>query len=246
MKSSTKIAHQTGGGPTLSNADFFGHSVASVGDLNGDGITDLAVGVNGDDTGGPRRGAVYVLLLNADGTVNASTKIAHNMSGGPSLANEDYFGHSVAGIGDLDGDGINDLAVGANRDDTDGADRGAVHLLLLNANGTVKDSTKIASGTVGGSSLTDGGRFGGAVTSLGDIDGDGVIDLAVGAYLDSTGGIGRGAVHVLFLETLDETAPTVTVDLDDSALKAGDAATVTFTFSEAPVGFTAGDVTVQN
>ena len=53
----------------------------------------------------------------------------------------------MASLGDLDGDGVTDLAVGAYRDDTGGTERGAVHVLLLNANGTVKSSVKIASGT---------------------------------------------------------------------------------------------------
>ena len=62
-KSSTKIASGTGGGPTLANFDFFGSSVASLGDLDGDGVTDLAVGASGDDTGFTNRGAVHVLFL---------------------------------------------------------------------------------------------------------------------------------------------------------------------------------------
>lgn len=53
------IAHETNGGPTLANYDSFGDFVASLGDLNGDGVTDLAVGAVGDDTGGNNRGAVH-------------------------------------------------------------------------------------------------------------------------------------------------------------------------------------------
>jgi Ca2+-binding RTX toxin-like protein len=197
-KSSTKIASDTGGGPTLADFDLFGSSVTSLGDLDGDGVPDLAVGAERDDTGGRDRGAVYVLLLNADGTVKSSTKIASNIGGGPTLANGDFFGRSVAGVGDLDGDGVADLAVGASYDDTGGSDRGAVHVLLLNTDGTVKSSTKIASGTGGGPTLADSDVFG-AVSSVGDLDGDGVADLAVGALGDDTGGSLRGAVYVLFL-----------------------------------------------
>ncbi|MCX7420916.1 MAG: integrin alpha [Planctomycetia bacterium] len=201
VKSSVKLASGTNGGPTLADGDFFGSSVASLGDLDGDGVTDLAVGANGDDTGGSRRGAVHVLLLNANGTVKNSKKIASGTNGGPELAKYDRFGSSVASLGDLDGDGVTDLAVGANYDGTGGIRHGAVHVLLLNANGTVKSSKKIASGTNGGPELAKYDRFGSSVASLGDLDGDGVTDLAVGADGDDTNGSNRGAVHVLLLNT---------------------------------------------
>ena len=80
----------------------------------------------------------------------------------------------------MDGDGIADLAVGPF-DDTNGADRGAVHILFLNSDGTVKSRQKIASGTNGGPVFADGDRFGFSVASLGDLDGDGINDLAAGA-----------------------------------------------------------------
>ena len=63
-----------------------------IGDLDGDGVTDLAVGAYRDDTGGGGRGAVHVLLLNSDGTVKSSQKIASGVGGGPTLANDDRFG----------------------------------------------------------------------------------------------------------------------------------------------------------
>ena len=189
-----KITHELNGGPTLGNANFFGVSVAPLGDLDGDGVTDLAVGSTGDDTGGMDRGAVYILLLNADGTVKSSTKIAHEANGGPTLSDVDYFGNSVTSLGDLDGDGVPDLAVGAFYDDTGGDNRGSVHILFLNSNGTVKNSTKIASDTNGGPALADDARFGRSLVSAGDLDGDGVTDLAVGADHSNT-------VYVLLLNT---------------------------------------------
>ncbi|MCP4785256.1 MAG: hypothetical protein GY878_17030 [Fuerstiella sp.] len=203
VRDSTKIGDQVGGGPTLVNDTFFGQSVTSLGDLDGDGVTDLAVGAEGDGTGGSDRGAVYVMFLNADGTVRESTKIAHENNGGPTLADFDDFGRSVSLVGDLDGDGIQDLAVGADHDDTggttSGANRGAVYVLFLKTDGTVRELTKIAHATNGGPVLDDGVRFGSSVASLGDLDGDGVGDLGVGAHRDYTGGFFRGALHVLLL-----------------------------------------------
>ena len=52
---------------------------------------------------------MYVLFMNTDGTVKSSQKIAHQMGGGPTLADDDRFGESVSSLGDLDGDGVTDL-----------------------------------------------------------------------------------------------------------------------------------------
>lgn len=201
VKSSGKISHQLNGGPSLASEDVFGVSVTSVGDLNGDGIADIVVGAMLDDTGRTDAGAVYVQFLNANGTVKGNVKIASGINGGPALAEAAYFGVSVTALGDLDGDGINDVAVGSEQNDTGGTDRGAVHVLLLNSNGTVKNSKVIASGTNGGPALANNDHFGVSVTSLDDLNGDGVTDLAVGTYKDDTGGINRGAVHILLLNS---------------------------------------------
>jgi hypothetical protein len=179
-----KIASGVGGGPTLTGSDYFGNSVASLGDLDGDGVTDLAVGANKDDTGGLERGAVHVLFMNSNGTVKSSQKIASRTGGGPTLGDRDQFGSSVASLGDLDGDGVTDLAVGARYDHSFGTYRGAAYVLLMSNNGTVKSSVKIASGLNGGPTLANGAYFGESVASLGDLDGDGVTDLAVGARHD--------------------------------------------------------------
>jgi hypothetical protein len=200
VKLSQKIASGIAAAPTLADSDMFGVSVASLGDLDGDGVTDLAVGAFRDDTGGNGRGAVYILFMNSGGTVRSHQKIASGTGGGPTLTDQDYFGRSVASLGDLDGDGVMDIAVGAYRDDTGGSGRGALHVLFLNTNGTVKANTKIANATGGGPNLVDEDHFGSGVTSLGDVDGDAVVDLVVGAETDHTVGTNRGAVHVLFLK----------------------------------------------
>ncbi|MEX1026764.1 MAG: integrin alpha [Candidatus Paceibacterota bacterium] len=197
-KSNLKIANGTGGGPDLTNSGSFGASVTSLGDLDGDGVDDLAVGEDLDDTGGINSGAVYVLFMNSDGAAKSSVKISHGTGGGPTLADLNFFGSSVAAFGDLDGDGVNDLAVGAYGDDTGGDSRGAVHVLLMNSDGTAKKNVKIASGTGGGPMLADRDAFGTSVASLGDIDGDGVNDLAVGAVSHSGG---RGVVYMLLMNS---------------------------------------------
>ena len=198
-----KISDTVGGFTgTLDNGDFFGRGVASLGDLDGDGVGDLAVGAFFDDDGGTDPGAVWILFLNPDGTAKSNQKISNTEGGFTGTLNDgDLFGSSTASLEDLDGDGVSDLGVGAYLDDDGGTNRGAVWVLFLNTDGTVKSHQKI-SGTEGGfaGALNDGDAFGVSLASLGDFDGDSVDDLVVGAIFDDDGGTNRGAVWVLFLD----------------------------------------------
>jgi hypothetical protein len=173
---------------TLDNSDNFGASVANIGDLDGDGIDDMVVGATGDDDGGSKRGAVYILFMNADGTIDSHQKISDTQgSFTGTLADIDIFGNAVSGLGDLDGDGNVDIAVGAKLDNAGGA----IWILFLDSDGTVLDHEKI---TV---SNTD--YFGSSIANIGDLDDDGVIDLAVGDERNDDGSTDNGAVHILFL-----------------------------------------------
>lgn len=229
----TVISHQkisdTDGGFTgnLDDSDLFGFSIASIGDLDGDGLNDIAVGATGDDDGGSGRGAVWILFLNANGTVKASQKISSTVGGfGGALSNLDQFGSALAGVGDVDNDGVPDLVVGAQLDDDGGTDRGAVWILFLKADGTVKSEAKISDTTTGfAGALSDGDLFGASAGRIGDLDGDGVPDLAVGAIADDDGGTDRGAVYVFRLnadgsvkgvQKISNTSGGFTATLDDS------------------------------
>ncbi len=201
VKSHQKISATEGGFKgKLNDENEFGSSVASLGDLDGDGVSDLAVGARHDDHGTTGVGAVWILFLNPDGTVKSHQKIRNTEGGFTGTGGHDDFGVSVASLGDLDGDGVSDLAVGAWHDRDGGHRRGAVWVLFLNTDGTVKAQQKI-SDTKGGftGALDDGDEFGSSVASLGDLDGDGVGDVAVGAPDDDNGGENRGAVWILFL-----------------------------------------------
>ncbi|MBI1423705.1 MAG: hypothetical protein GC149_09600 [Gammaproteobacteria bacterium] len=205
--SQTKISDLTGGFTLgLKDNDHFGGAVANIGDLNGDGVADIVVGADGDDDGSTDRGAVYILYLNFDGSVQSARKISSttgNFKG--ELHTGDLFGSAVAGIGDVDGDGIPDIAVGANGDDDGGVDRGAVWILFMNRDGTVKASQKISqlSGQLD-ALLADGDQFGSALADVGDLNSDGIDELAVGANHNADGGPQRGAMHVLFLKKTGE------------------------------------------
>lgn len=202
--SEQKISQLSGNfGGTLANSDFFGTAVAGLGDLDGDGVPDIAVGTIGDDQAGSASGAVWILFLQSDGTVKTQVKITRNIAGFTgSLVAGDHFGDGVAAIGDLDDDGIIDLAVGASQIDDGGTNRGGLFILFLNADGTVRANQRISS-TAGGftGTLAASDFFGASVAGLDDVDGDGVEDLAVGAPGDDDGGLGAGAAYVLLMNT---------------------------------------------
>ena len=194
--------------------DFFGHDIELIGDLDGDGVTDIAVGVPYDNDGANSAGAVYILFLNSDGTVKSSQKISSSEGNFQiELDDSDKFGYSIDNIGDLNNDNIIDIAVGAPGDDDvrelinfesgeTSSSRGAVYILFLNSDGTVKSSQKISSSEGNfREKLEAYDAFGRSIANLGDFDGDGVTDIVVGAYHDDDGGYNTGAVYILFLNS---------------------------------------------
>lgn len=183
------------GGPTAPPGSFFGVSTAAIGDVNNDGTTDLAVGALGLNNG---QGGVYICLLNPDGSVLSWTLIASGVGGGPTLATGDNFGRSVAPVGDLNGDTIPDLAVGAPGTDLSnvGGNAGAVYILTLSQNGEATSSMRIDANTPNGPDSQPGGSLGSALASLGDLNGDNIADLAAGAFGEDSS---RGAVYTMRL-----------------------------------------------
>ncbi|MGJ8725360.1 MAG: LamG-like jellyroll fold domain-containing protein [Roseibacillus sp.] len=202
VKNFTKISDTSGGltaaGISLSESQLFGYAVTTVGDLDGDSVQDIAVGAR---RSGPTAdgGAIYILFLNRDGTVKSAQTIS-NSSGnlGHTLASSDFFGEGAIGLGTIDG--VPTLAVANSYNDDGGNNRGALYILQLNADGTaVSGQTVKISSTSGGlgAGVSNGDRFGGRdVVPLGDIDGDGNLDIAVSAF-QSDGG--RGSIWVLRL-----------------------------------------------
>jgi hypothetical protein len=198
-----KISNTEGGfSGILEDNDQFGAAIANIGDLNNDLLPEIAVGAIGDDDGGTDRGAIWILSLAENGTIFSFQKVSDSSGEfAGTLRDGDFFGSSIAGIGDLDADGIEDIAAGAIGDDDGGADRGAVWALLMNADSTVRFEQKISAtnGNFNGG-LDDSDHFGSSVTGLGDINGDGIIDIAAGADGDDDGGSNRGAVWLMFME----------------------------------------------
>ena len=141
--SEQRIAEGVGGFDAALGEGRFGSSVAALGDLDGDGTTDLVVGEARADGASLETGSIWLLFLDPNGRVRNQREITEGQSGfsGP-LAEDSRFGSSVASLGDLDGDGSIEIAVGAPGD-PNGV--GTVWLLSLDPNGSVIAEAKIES-----------------------------------------------------------------------------------------------------
>ncbi len=192
-------------------SDYSGYAVSSAGDVNGDGLADLLVGAyQADPSGRSAAGETYLVYGQSNGLPAMTTLTNTWLDGtnGVILAGakaDDYSGHAVASAGDVNGDGFADLLVGADQADPSGRNlAGETYLVYGRSNGlpaTVTLTNTWLDGTNGvilaGARASDGS--GRAVSSAGDVNGDGFADILVGAYLaDPSGRSMAGETYLVF------------------------------------------------
>ncbi len=180
----------------LDAGDRFSRDHDVAGDINGDGILDLVIGARSDDDGETDAGAVYIVFMNTDGTVQSNQKISM-LEGdfNETLNGSNFFGYGVAGIGDYDGDDIPDIAVSAPA-----STNRALYIIHLNNDGTVKNYVKHSDIIAQG------------LSAIGDLNNDGRIDLVACDPNSDVGGMNRGAINILFLDDASQIANTVTIN----------------------------------
>jgi len=169
--------------------DYSGLSVASAGDVNGDGLDDFLIGAYGDDDGGAEAGQTYLILGNTSAPWGMDYDLSNADASFIGEDGSDFSGQRVASAGDVNGDGLDDFLIGAIRDEEGGGDyAGQTYLILGNTSapwGMDYDLSNADASFIG-EDVDD--RSGGSVASAGDVNGDGLDDFLIGAYGDEEGG----------------------------------------------------------
>ncbi|HTM46091.1 MAG TPA: FG-GAP-like repeat-containing protein, partial [Polyangiaceae bacterium] len=149
----------------------FGSSVAGAGDVNNDGYADVIVGAYNYSSAHTNEGGAFIFLGSGTG---AAITPAWTALGGQDAAN---FGRAVAGAGDVNNDGYDDVIVGADHYESiiSQADEGRAYVFLGSGTGVATNPIWTAESNLASA------RFGAAVASAGDINGDGYADVLVGA-----------------------------------------------------------------
>lgn len=193
---------------TAGSQDISGYSVSEAGDVNGDGVGDILVGApNGVGYGfADRAGEAYVIFGSSSGfsvTFDIASLDGANgfIIGG--LEDLDAFGASVSSAGDINNDGIDDIIVGAYSSDPSGRAEAGETYIIFGSN--LGFSTFFDPSTLDGSNgfvlsgMDAGDQSGITVSNAGDINGDGIDDVIIGAlYADPNGNNFAGESYVIF------------------------------------------------
>lgn len=164
---------------------MFGSAVSAAGDVNGDGCDDVIVGAPQYDDGETDEGAAFVYL----GCSDTGLAVAHAWMAGGDQA-EAEFGTSVSAAGDVNGDGWDDIVVGAPKYDGAWVDEGAA----LSFYGSDSGLSAVADWSVVGGQFDSG--LGIAVRMAGDVNGDDYADVIVGAHQYERGESDEGGAFV--------------------------------------------------
>ncbi len=215
-------------GSTVEEADaiLYGEASSNVGsalqalaDVTGDGVADLAVGADGDDAGGEAAGVLFVVPGPlSTGTAPLASLATARLIGSRNGDAASHAGHAVAGDGDIDGDGYDDLSTGAHQLFVGSDQQGGAYVVLGPVSGDLLMDDGGADQRWRGERGSDRA---GASVAMSDLDEDGRADLVVGANSYADGISNSGAAYLLYAP-LDGTGDDSLSAIDD--LVVGEAA----------------------
>ena len=187
--------------------DFIGRSVSSAGDFNGDGLDDIIIGATGASPYGENsKGSSYIVFGKNTGfnsSFNLSSLDGTNGFVINGVGNYDRLGGSVSSAGDVNGDGIDDIIIGAELADPNGKDHAGSSYVVFGSNTGFNSNFNLSSldGTNGFviNGVADSDRLGKSVSSAGDVNGDGIDDIIIGATgADPNSNSNAGSSYVVF------------------------------------------------
>ena len=191
----------------IDSNDRSGRPVSGAGDINGDGIDDLIIGARfAAPNGNNSAGESYVVFGQDSGFAASLNLSSLNGTNGfvlNGIDSNDRSGYSVSGAGDINGDGIDDLIVGAQEADPNGNGNAGESYVVFGQNSGFAPSLNLSSldGTNGFvlNGIDTGDRSGTSVSGAGDINGDGIDDLIIGAGIaNPNGNNNAGESYVVF------------------------------------------------
>ena len=180
--------------------DYSGSALARAGDVDGDGFDDFLIGAYGNDEGGTAAGQAYLVLGRDTGWTQGLDLSLADASYIGELS-EDRAGNAVSGAGDVNGDGFDDLLVGAYGNDDAGSGAGQTYLVLGRDTGWGSDvDLGLAEASYVGEVASD--YSGSAVSAAGDVDGDGFDDFLIGAFGNDEAGSYAGQTYLVLGQEL--------------------------------------------
>ncbi len=183
--------------------DNAGRTVADAGDVNGDGVPDLLIGAPAADHSFMNAGTIYLVY-------GPQTEGEHQLADADARifgeADGDWLGDAES-LGDMNGDGYDDLVVASQYDNTLGEDAGVAYVIY----GPVSGDQTLGEDVIQLSGVEEEDQAGSTAIGPGDVNADGIPDLIVGARLSDMGGRDSGALY-LFMGPVEASAPLDSAD----------------------------------
>lgn len=179
----------------LAANDWTGWQTATAGDVNGDGLDDIIIGSPRDDTNADNAGAAYVLFGNSSGIFSSLSDVVAGTGGFVmyGVNADDQVGQAVGGGADINGDGLDDVVIGAPLSNDNGTYSGKAYVVFGKTDTSAVQLFDIALDSNDGGFVMMGAYeydWAGGSIALGDVNGDSLADVVLGEQLKKENGIG--------------------------------------------------------